>query len=86
MVGILVRGVGIHRGLTFNFGHAKVGSPVIFETCLSYDKDIWIAATAYYMYFYIIVLFSLTPIDKFYSCIIFSLLINAVILLWNCLV
>ena len=29
---------------------------------LSYNKDIWIAATDYYMYFYIIVLFSLTSI------------------------
>ena len=34
----------------------------IFETCFSYDKDIWIAATDYYMHFYIIVLFPLTAI------------------------
>ena len=44
------------------------------------DKDVLIVATDYYMYFYIIVLF------PFYSFTIFSLLINAVILLLNCLV
>ena len=48
--------------MTFNFGFGKVCSPAMFETCFSYDKDIWIAATDYYMYFYIIVLFSLTAI------------------------
>ena len=53
----------MHHGLTFNFSSAKVCSPAIFETCLSYDKDIWIiAATVYYMYFYIIMLFPLTAI------------------------
>ena len=60
--------------------------PAIFETCFSYDKDIWITATDYYMYFYIIVLFSIdiySRANKFYSVIIFSLLINAVILLLN---
>ena len=63
MVGTLVRGgVGVHHGVTFNFGSAKVCSPSIFETCFSYDKDIWIAATVYYMHFYIIVLFPLTTI------------------------
>ena len=49
--------VGVHHGVTFHFGPAKVCSPAIFQTCFSYDKDIWIAATDYYMYFYIIVLF-----------------------------
>ena len=52
----------MHHGVTVSFGSAKVCSPAIFETCLSYDKDIWIAATDYYMYFYIIVLFLLTAI------------------------
>ena len=37
-------------------------SPAIFETPFSYDKDIWIPATDYYMHFYIIVLFPLTAI------------------------
>ena len=61
LVGTLVRGVGVQcHGMTFNFGSAKVCSPAIFETCLSYDKDIWIAATDFYMYFCIIVLFRLT--------------------------
>ena len=46
----------------FNFGSAKVCSPAIFETKFSYDKDIWIAGTYYYMYFYIIVIFPLTAI------------------------
>ena len=40
--------------MTFNFASAKVCSPVIFETSFS---DMWIAATDYYMYFYIIMLF-----------------------------
>ena len=46
----------MHHGVTFNFGLA------IFETSFSYEKDIWIAATDYYMHFYIIVLFPLTTI------------------------
>ena len=41
---------------------AKVCSPAIFETSSSYDKDIWIAATDYFMHFYIIVLFPLTAV------------------------
>ena len=53
---IFVRGVGVHHDVTFNFGSAKVCSPTIFETSFSYDKDIWIAATDYYMHFYIIVM------------------------------
>ena len=72
----------MHHGVTFNFGSAKVCSPAIFETSFSYDKDIWIAATDYYMHFYIIVIFPLTAIlqvIKFYSFVIFSVLINAVI-------
>ena len=55
-------GVGVHYGVTFNFGSAKVCAPGILETCFSYDKDIWIAARDYYMYFYIIVLFPLTSV------------------------
>ena len=39
----------MHHGMTFNFGCAKQCSPAIFETCFSYDKDIGIAATDYYM-------------------------------------
>ena len=60
MVETLVR--GMHHGMTFNFGSAKVCSLFIFETCFSYDIDIWIAATDYYMYVYIVVLFPLTAI------------------------
>ena len=52
----------MHLGVTFNFVSAKVCSPAIFETPFSYDKDIWIAATDFYMHFYIIVLFPLTAI------------------------
>ena len=52
----------MHHSVTFNFGSAKVCSPDIFETCFSYGKDIWIAATDYYLHFYIIVLFPLTAI------------------------
>ena len=59
MVGTLVRGVDVLHGVTFNFCSAKVCSPAIFEICFFYDKDIWIAATDYCMYLYIIVLFLL---------------------------
>ena len=62
MIRTLVRGVGVHHSVAFNFGSAKVCSPIVFETCFSYDKDIWIAATDFYMYFYIIVLFPLTAV------------------------
>ena len=63
VVGTLVGGgVGVHHGVTFNFGSAKVCSRAIFETSFSYDKDIWIAAIDYYMHFYILVLFPLTAI------------------------
>ena len=48
--------------LTLKFDSGKVCSPAIFETCFSYDKDMCIAATDCYMYFYIIVLFPLTAI------------------------
>ena len=62
MVGTLVRGVGVHHGVTFNFGCAKVCSPAIFEISFAYDKDVWFAATDVYMHFYIILLFPLTVI------------------------
>ena len=52
----------MYHVVTFNFGSAKVCLPAIFETCISYDKDIWIAATDYYLHFYIIVLFPLTSL------------------------
>ena len=58
-------GVGMHLGVTFNFVSAKVCSLAIFEACFSLDKDIWIAATDYYMYFYIILLFPVTVILQF---------------------
>ena len=47
------------------FCSAKVCSAAIFETSFCYDKDIWIAATDYYMHFYIIMLFALTAILQF---------------------
>ena len=78
----------MHHGVTFNFGSVKVCSPAIFAH-LSLMTKIWIAATDYYTHFYIIVLFPLTAILKLINFttfyIIFSLLINAVLLL-NCLV
>ena len=76
-----VEGVGMHHGVTFNFGPAKVCSPAIFETCELLEL------------FRICILHNcticvdiFTPIKKFYSFIIFSLFIYAVILLLNCLV
>ena len=47
----------MHHGVIFNVDSGKVCAPAILETFFSYDKDIWIAANDYYMYFYIIVLF-----------------------------
>ena len=67
----------------------KVCSAAIFETSFYYDKDIWIAATDYYNYAllhnYAISIDGYSLANKFYSIIFFSLLINAVILLLNCL-
>ena len=78
----------MHHGVKFSLGPDKVCSPAIFETCFSYDKDIWIAATDDYALLYncafSIDIYSL--FNSFYSVIIFSLMINAVILLLNCLV
>ena len=54
----------MQHGMTFNFCSAKVCSSALF---VSYDKDIWIAATDYYMHFYIIVLFPLTAILQLIS-------------------
>ena len=48
-----------HR-VTLNLGTAKVCTSAIFETYLSYHKDISIAVTYDYIYFYLIVLFPLT--------------------------
>ena len=39
----------MHRSVTFNFGSANVCSPTISLTSFSYDKDIWIVETDYYM-------------------------------------
>ena len=52
----------MHHGVIFNFGSAKECSLAIFETSFSRTKVIWIAATDYYMHFYIIVLFPSTAI------------------------
>ena len=57
---IMYVNVCVHHGVTFC--SAKVCLAAIFETSFSYDKDIWIAATDYYMHFYTIVLFPLTAI------------------------
>ena len=41
----------MHHGVSFNFGSAKVCSHAIFETCFSYDKNIWFyyATIAYHV-------------------------------------
>ena len=74
--------------MTFSFGSAKVCSPAILEIFFSYDKDILIAATVYLCTFtyYAISINTYSSADKFYSVTIFNLLIDAVILLLNCLV
>ena len=79
----------MHHGVTFSFGSARVCLPAIFKTYFSYDKVILIAANDYYMYFFCNCAISIdiySPINKFYSITIISLLINNVILLLNCLV
>ena len=77
----------MHHGVTFSFGSAKVFLPAIFETCFSYNKDIWIAATDYVLLHNCAISIDIfSPVNKFYSVINVSLLINAVILLLNCLV
>ena len=78
----------MNHGVIFNSGSAKVCSPAIFEICFCYDKDIWIAATDYYILLYncAISIDSYSPVNKFYRFIIFGLLFNGVILLFNCLV
>ena len=43
----------MYHSVTFNRGSAKVCFPAIFKICFSHDKDIWIAATEFYVYFYI---------------------------------
>ena len=48
--------------VTFSLGSARVCSPAIFETRISYHKDLRIAVTNYYIYFYFIVPFPLTAI------------------------
>ena len=75
----LDRGVSVHHSVTFKFGSAKVCSPAIFETSFSGDKDKWIVATDYYnvlLHNCAISIDSYSPINKFYSFIIFSSLIN----------
>ena len=42
---------GVSLTLATHFGRPKVCSPAIFETSFIYDKDVWIAATYYYMHF-----------------------------------
>ena len=46
----------LSHGVIFDLGSAKVCSSDIIEIDFSNDKDIWIAVTDYYMYFYLIIL------------------------------
>ena len=75
----------MHHGVTFNFGSAKVCSPAIFETSFM-TKIYGLLLELALLHNYAISDDSFSPINKFYSFIIFSLLINGVILLLNCLV
>ena len=58
----------MHHGAAFNVDSAEVCSPAIFEISFSYDKDKWIAATDFYVHFYITVLFPLTAILQLINC------------------
>ena len=55
----------LSHDMTFNFVYAKVCSPAIYGTYLSYHKDIRIAVTDYYMYFYLIMPLPLTAVLQF---------------------
>ena len=78
----------LHHVGTFNLGSAKVCSPAIFETYFYYHIEIWISATDYYVLLpnCAIAFDSYTSTNEFYNFIIFSKLINFVVLLVNCLV
>ena len=41
----------LNHGVTFNLGSAKVCSSSICETYFSYNNDIMIAVTDYFLYF-----------------------------------
>ena len=79
-------------GVTFDLGFAKMFPTATFHTWFSYHKAKLIAVTDYCIYFNLILLPPLTAIfqinrsvDNVYSFFSFSLQINAVILLLNCL-
>ena len=71
-------GVGVHHGVTLPY----------LRHVSSYDKDIWIAATDYYVLLHnsAISINSSSSVNKSYSFILIRLLINAVILLLDGLV
>ena len=48
--------------MVWPFNSAKVCSPAVFVTCFSRENDVWIAATDYFMYFFIILPSPLTAI------------------------
>ena len=78
----------MHHGVMFNFGSAKVCSPAIFETCLRHVTKIYGLLQLIIiciLHNCAISIDSYSPINKFYSFTTFSLLINAVILLFKCL-
>ena len=52
----------LSHGVIFNLGSFKLCQPAIIETYYYYDKDICIAATDYYIYFYPIMVFLLVAI------------------------
>ena len=73
-----------HHGVTFDLGSATIFYTAIFGTYFSYNQDIWIASTDYFLYFYIIVLSPLKAILQlinFTASLTISLLSYDVILL-----
>ena len=73
-------------GVTFDLGFTRMFLVTIFQIYFYYHKAEWIAATAYYIYFYLIVLSPLTAIfqiknrsiNKFY---ILNWLLNCLVLI-----
>ena len=51
-----------NNGLTCDLSFTRTFSIAIFESYFCYDKDMWITATDYYMYFHVNMLSSLTTI------------------------
>ena len=74
--------------MTIDLSSARIFSSAIFETYFSYENDMWIAASYYYVLssYFAISIDGYTSITKLYSFLTFSVQINVAILLLKYLV